>query len=104
MDLYFTEGADLSEPEVLVQAAADVGMDPERTRQMLASDIDVARIEGEANAAKDAGVDGVPTFILGGVASVTGAQSPEVLADAIEQIATNRERFLAENRAAAANE
>ena len=101
MDLYFTDGADLSDREVLVQAAADVGMDAGRTRDMLASDADVARIESEANAAKDAGIDGVPTFILGGVAAVTGAQSPEVLANAIEQIATNRERFLAEQRAAA---
>jgi predicted DsbA family dithiol-disulfide isomerase len=101
MDLYFTEGADLSDTEVLVQAAADIGMDPARTRDMLASDADIERIESQANAAKDAGIDGVPTFILGGVAAVTGAQSPEVLANAIEQIATNRERFLAEQRAAA---
>lgn len=101
MELYFTDGADLSDREVLVSAAADVGMDPDRTREMLASDADVDRVENAASAAKDAGIDGVPTFILGGVAAVTGAQSPEVLANAIEQVATNRERFLAEQRAAA---
>ena len=100
MELYFTAGADLSDREVLVGAASDVGLDPEQTREMLASDADVERVESAANAAKDAGIDGVPTFILGGVAAVTGAQSPEVLANAIEQIATNRERFLAEQRAA----
>jgi predicted DsbA family dithiol-disulfide isomerase len=102
MDLYFTDGADLSDREVLVSAAADVGMDPDKTREMLASDADVGRVESAASAAKDAGIDGVPTFILGGVAAVSGAQSPEVLANAIEQIATNRERFLADQRAAAA--
>jgi predicted DsbA family dithiol-disulfide isomerase len=100
MELYFTEGADLSDREVLVKAAADVGLDPERTRQMLQSDADVERVEGAANAAKDSGIDGVPTFILGGVAAVSGAQEPEVLANAIEQIATNREAFLAEQRQA----
>jgi predicted DsbA family dithiol-disulfide isomerase len=99
MDLYFTEGADLSDREVLVQAAADCGMDPDRTRAMLASDADVERVESAASAAKNAGIDGVPTFILGGVAAVTGAQSSEVLANAIEQVATNREHFLAEQRA-----
>ena len=99
MDLYFTEGADLSDRNVLVRAAADVGLDADKTRDMLASDADVERVESAANAAKDAGIDGVPTFILGGVAAVTGAQSPEVLANAIEQIATNRESFLAEQRA-----
>jgi len=101
MDLYFTEGADLSDREVLVSAAADVGLEPDKTREMLASDADVERVESAANAAKDAGIDGVPTFILGGVAAVSGAQSPEVLANAIEQVATNRERFLAEQQAAA---
>jgi predicted DsbA family dithiol-disulfide isomerase len=100
MDLYFTEGADLSDREVLVRAAAFVGLEADRTREMLASDADVEKVESAATAAKDAGIDGVPTYILGGVAAVTGAQSPEVLANAIEQVAINRERFLAEQRAA----
>ena len=94
MDLYFTEGADLSDRNVLVQAAADCGMDAEKVRAMLASDQDVALIEQEVNAAKNAGIEGVPTFIFGGVAAVSGAQSPELLASAIEQVANNREQFL----------
>jgi predicted DsbA family dithiol-disulfide isomerase len=101
MELYFTEGADLSDREVLVQAAADVGMDADTTRGMLASDADVQQVENAANTAKQAGIDGVPTFILGGVAAVTGAQSPELLAQAIEQVANNREQLLAEQRAKA---
>jgi predicted DsbA family dithiol-disulfide isomerase len=101
MELYFTEGADLSDREVLVKAAADIGMDAARIRDMLASDADVARVESQANAAKDAGIDGVPTFILAGVAAVTGAQSPEMLANAIEQVATNRKQFLAEQQVSA---
>jgi predicted DsbA family dithiol-disulfide isomerase len=100
MDLYFTEGADLSDREVLVNAAAGIGLDARQTREMLDSDADVERVESEANSAKDAGIDGVPTYILGGVAAVTGAQSPEMLANAIEQVATNRERFLAEQQTA----
>ncbi len=102
MDLYFTDGADLSDREVLVQAAASIGMDSDDIRKMLASDADVARVEAAANSAKDAGIDGVPTFIFGGVAAVSGAQSPETLAEAIEQVANNREKFLAEQRAAQA--
>ena len=98
MELYFAEGADLSDREVLVKAAADVGMDADKTREMLASDADVERVESAANKAKEAGIDGVPTFIFGGVAAVSGAQSPELLANAIEQVATNREQFLAEQR------
>ena len=103
MDMYFTEGADLSDPDVLIAAATEVGLDPEKTRALLNSDTDVERVESAANSAKDAGIDGVPTFILGGVAAVSGAQSPEVLANAIEQVALNREQFLAEQRQRAAN-
>jgi len=101
MDLYFTEGADLSDREVLVKAAADVGLDAGEVRRKLASDEDVAQVEQAANAAKDTGIDGVPTFIIGGVAAISGAQDPQVLANAIEQIANNREQFLAQARAAA---
>jgi predicted DsbA family dithiol-disulfide isomerase len=95
MDLYFSEGGDLSDVNVLVQAAADCGLDPDLVRKRLASEQDVERIEREANAAKDAGIDGVPTFVFGGLAAVSGAQAPEQLAEAIEQVANNREQLVA---------
>jgi predicted DsbA family dithiol-disulfide isomerase len=90
MELYFTEGADLSDPKVLVGAARDCGMDTEEVRRWLASDKDVAEIETEAEAAKNAGIDGVPCFILDGVFAVSGAQSPEYLADAMERATAQR--------------
>jgi predicted DsbA family dithiol-disulfide isomerase len=86
MDLYFTEGADLSNRAVLVQAAADVGLDPEDVRAALDSDQDVAEIEREVEAAKEAGIQGVPCFILDGKYAISGAQAPEDLAQAIEQV------------------
>ena len=87
MDIYFTEGADLSNRAVLVQAASDVGLDPEDVREALASDQDVAQVEQEAQSAKDAGIEGVPCFIFGGKFAVSGAQAPEYLAEAIERMA-----------------
>jgi predicted DsbA family dithiol-disulfide isomerase len=87
MDLYFTEGADLTNHATLVQAAADVGLDPENIRAALASDQDVAAVEQEALSAKEAGIEGVPCFIFGGKFAVSGAQEPEYLADAIERAA-----------------
>jgi predicted DsbA family dithiol-disulfide isomerase len=97
MDLYFTEGADLSDREVLVRAAADVGLDPDRVREQLAGDVDVERVTREAESAKDAGIDGVPTFIFGGRLAVSGAQAPDSLASAIERAA--KERIPAEHDA-----
>jgi predicted DsbA family dithiol-disulfide isomerase len=87
MDLYFTEGADLTDRAVLVRAAADVGLDADTIREALASEQDVAEIEREALSAKEARIEGVPCFILGGKFAVSGAQAPEYLAEAIARVA-----------------
>jgi predicted DsbA family dithiol-disulfide isomerase len=87
MDLYFAEGGDLTDREVLVHAATACGLDGDQVRAWLASDKDVAEIEREATAAKEAGINGVPTFIFGGKLAISGAQAPEYLAGAIKQVA-----------------
>ena len=94
MDLYFTEGADLSDREVLVKAAADCGLDADRVRRDLAAETDVARIEEAANSAKEAGIEGVPFFIFGGVLAVSGAQDASYLASAIERGVAERKKRL----------
>jgi predicted DsbA family dithiol-disulfide isomerase len=101
MELYFTEGADLTDREVLVQAAADCGMDAALTRDLLASDRDVERVSEEAARAKEAGIDGVPCFIFGGVLAVSGAQDPAYLADAMTRAHEDLERRGAAASAAA---
>jgi predicted DsbA family dithiol-disulfide isomerase len=87
MDLYFTQGADLTDRYALVKAATDIGLNANKVTDDLASDKDAAEIEQEALAAKEAGVDGVPCFIFGGKFAVSGAQSPEYLAAAIDRTA-----------------
>lgn len=87
MDLYFTEGADLTDKAVLAKAAGAVGLDAETTQKALASDQDVAEVEREALSAKEAGIEGVPCFILGGKFAISGAQAPEYLAEAISRLA-----------------
>jgi predicted DsbA family dithiol-disulfide isomerase len=90
MELYFAEGADLSDREVLVRAASDCGLDADEVRHLLAGDTDVERVSQAANQAKEAGIEGVPCFILGGAFAVSGAQAPEYLADAIARAAAQR--------------
>ncbi len=87
MQLYFAEGADLSDRDVLVAAARSCGLDADQVRIELAGEKDVERIEREAESARQAGIDGVPCFILGGAVAVQGAQSPEHLAQAIDRAA-----------------
>lgn len=88
MDLYFTQGADLTDRDTLVKAAADVGLNADTVRADLAGDKDVETIEQDAQWAKDAGIQGVPCFIFGGKFAVSGAQEPEYLAQAIERMAS----------------
>jgi predicted DsbA family dithiol-disulfide isomerase len=92
MDLYFTDGADLSDREVLVQAAVSVGFNEDNVREALASDMDIAEVAEQVQSAKEAGIQGVPCFIFGGKFAVSGAQAPDYLAEAIERAAqANRE-------------
>jgi len=44
-------------------------------------------VNQHAQAAKEAGIDGVPCFVFGGAFAVSGAQSPDYLAGAIERAA-----------------
>jgi predicted DsbA family dithiol-disulfide isomerase len=67
-------------------------MDAALTRELLASDRDVERVTTEANQAKQAGIDGVPCFIFGGVLAVSGAQDPATLAEALGRAADEVER------------
>jgi predicted DsbA family dithiol-disulfide isomerase len=87
MEIYFSEGGDLTQADVLVGAAVDCGLDGEQVRALLATDQDVERVEREARSAQEAGIEGVPCFIIGGTIALSGAQPPEYLAGAIERAA-----------------
>ena len=86
MELYFRDGGDLTDTEVLVQAAADVGLDAGDVRKRLATDEDVALISAQAKEASDKGISGVPTFVFAQKYAVSGAQPAEQLARAIRQV------------------
>jgi predicted DsbA family dithiol-disulfide isomerase len=87
MEIYFSEGGDLTQAETLVAAATDCGLDGAQARALLASQEGVDEVEREAQHAKEAGIEGVPCFIIGGLIALSGAQSPEYLAAAIERAA-----------------
>jgi predicted DsbA family dithiol-disulfide isomerase len=95
MELYFSEGGDLTDSDALVKAAADSGLDAELVRKRLAGDDDVETVTQEAESAKEAGIDGVPCFIFGDRFAVQGAQSPEYIAQAIERAANEHGKAVA---------
>jgi predicted DsbA family dithiol-disulfide isomerase len=77
--LYFFDGADIGDGEVLVQAAKDSGLDETAARDCLANNTGLEAAQAEDMQARRAGIQGVPTFILNGRYSLSGAQEPEVL-------------------------
>ena len=89
--LYFEEGANIGDVEVLVATATECGMDGELVRKLLSSDADLEEVRSEIAQAQSMGVNGVPCFIIDQRQGVMGAQPAEALAQAIEQIARAKE-------------
>ena len=88
---YFELGEDISDPSVLTATAAtEAGLDPAAVARLLAGDADRAEVAAEARAARDMGVTGVPTFILGGQYVLTGAQPVDVWRKLIDELEAAR--------------
>jgi predicted DsbA family dithiol-disulfide isomerase len=92
MELYFSEGADLSDRAVLVKAAGDVGLDPADVAKKLDSDADLAIVSQRVEQAKSAGIQGVPFFIFDNAYAVSGAQAPDQLAGVIRKAADEKKQ------------
>ena len=86
MELYFRDGGDLTDANVLVRAATDVGLDGDDISRRLATDKDVELISGWAQEASEKGISGVPTYVFAQKYAVSGAQPAELLARAIRQV------------------
>jgi len=87
---YFTEGREIDDHAVLAALASEVGLDATAVAARLATDEDRAEVKAEIDHAYRIGVTGVPCFILDGRYAVMGAQPPEMLADAITQVAARK--------------
>jgi len=85
--LYFIEGADIGDRDLLAKVAGEHGLDAKAIRAALDTNQDAVAVQQEIASAVRLGVSGVPFFILAGRFGVSGAQPPEVLADAIRKAA-----------------
>ncbi len=82
----FEEGKDISDPAVLADIAASVGMDRAVTERLLASDAEIAETRAADEKAREMGVQGVPTFLIDGQYVVTGARDTAFWIDLIDEI------------------
>jgi len=82
---HFTDGRDVSDPAVLADVAASVGLDRARAAAILAGDEFGEMVRTEERYWADQNVTGVPAFVLGGRMLIPGAQDPEVFIRVIER-------------------
>ena len=85
LEAYFVEGSDIGDRAVLAAIAGKAGLDPATVAARLETEDDVATVQGAIEAAARIGVSGVPFFIFAQAFAVSGAQSAEVLATAIDR-------------------
>ena len=86
-DAYWNKGADIGDVETLVALAEDAGLAADNARQIITSAENAADIKTEATHFRDAGVSGVPTFIVNERTGFSGALPPSRLADALKEAA-----------------
>jgi len=82
---YFTDGLVISDHETLVQLAAEVGLDIDETREMLASEMYGAVVRADGRRAQTLGSNGVPFFVFDEKFAVSGAQPTELFLRVLER-------------------
>ena len=85
-EAYFYHGKDIGETEILVNIAAEAGMDTDMVKRLFASGQDKLETQERDASARNMGVRAVPTFIVAGQHVVSGSQSVEMWQSVIEDI------------------
>ncbi|MFT4582411.1 MAG: putative DsbA family dithiol-disulfide isomerase [Gammaproteobacteria bacterium] len=84
-EAYFVEGHDVGDRDVLIDIAERCKLERNDVTNFLDSSEAVASVTAEMSAARDAGIHGVPAFVLNGQFLFSGAQSPETIALSIKR-------------------
>ena len=87
---YFPAGAHVGRVDELVRLAEEAGLDGSAARDALESGRYADAVQQDIAQARELGISGVPFFVLDGKYGVSGAQPPEVFAQALSQVAAER--------------
>ena len=82
---YFEQGRGVFSTDDLVGLAAEVGLDPDAARDMLAGTAYLDKVVEDQVLARTFGANGVPFFVIDRAYGVSGAQPLEVFLNAIDQ-------------------
>jgi len=87
---HFCEGRHVGREDVLVELAAEVGLEPDATRAALRSGMYRDAVRADIAQAAAYGIRGVPFYVLDGRYGLSGAQPPDVFTAALRQVASER--------------
>ena len=82
---YFEQGRGVFSTDELVALAAEVGLDADAAREMLAGSAYLDQVVEDQVLARTFGANGVPFFVIDRAYGVSGAQPVEVFLNAIDQ-------------------
>jgi predicted DsbA family dithiol-disulfide isomerase len=82
---YFIEGRDIGDRRVLADIAAEASLDQAEIEKLLSNDLGADDVRHEEERGRRLGIDGVPHFVINGNVSLSGAQEPEIILEAIEE-------------------
>lgn len=86
-DAHFQQRRNVSDPDVLVDLATSVGLDPQGARAALDDEALGQIVRREEAAAWDMNISGVPAMVVNGKFLIPGAQEPDVYANALRRVA-----------------
>jgi predicted DsbA family dithiol-disulfide isomerase len=84
---YFSEGRHLGHDDGLAELAAEAGLDRQEVLDALRDESYLDDVRADIAQARAYGINGVPFFVLDGRFGVSGAQDPQLFAQALAQAA-----------------
>lgn len=84
-EAYFTEGKDVSRPEVLSETAGKAGLDAASARAVLTSGAFARSVREKQQFWTGRGISGVPAMVFDGKYLLTGAQGAETYSDVLQR-------------------
>ena len=86
-EVHFTEGRNLTDPEVLADAAAAAGLDRAAAIEVLADDLYAEEVRAEEALWVSRGISGVPAVVVEGKWLISGGQPVAVFEEALRKMA-----------------
>ena len=89
--MIYAEGKDISQWDVLRDAAQEAGLDGEAMQRDVESGRYTESVNQQVQQAYQIGISGVPTYVIDDRYALVGAQPYEVFKDALQQIMTQKD-------------